>query len=592
MATHQPAVLVVDDHPANRRVLARALSGLDLEILEAGTGAEALEIAQEGHELCVALLDVRMPVMDGYAVASELRRNDSTASLPIIFISAIETDAYHHQKAYETGAVDFLNKPVSPRILRSKVRVFLELYRQRRELEAANQALFRQTVRLETTADVSHRIASILDLDELLLEILSLLHSRFGYHYLGIWMLDKDTSKPAIRLRAGQYGTPSPLSDPGFAIPLDAVQSIIAHVWRTGEIYLSNDTSCDGHYLPVEGLDNIRSELALPLKFGGSQVGVLDLQSELRYAFLPGDMTALNTLADQIAVAIRNVRLYAEVKHLNEALEAEVAARTAELESAYHQLELLDKSKSDFITVVSHELRTPLTLINGFSQMLAQDPVVNNDTARKKQIDGIVTGAQRMHAIVDSMLDVVKIDSRTLRLDRRTVVIEELIASLSEQIRPAIEERQLTLRRENLSELPDIEADPEALAKVFDELLSNAIKYTPDGGQITISGQTLEVPNGDTSGYLEIVVSDTGIGIAPDHQELIFAKFYRTGEVTFHSSGRTKFKAGGPGLGLAVARGIVEAHGGHIWADSPGHDETKLPGSQFHVVLPLTQPAL
>jgi signal transduction histidine kinase len=113
----------------------------------------------------------------------------------------------------------------------------------------------------------------------------------------------------------------------------------------------------------------------------------------------------------------------------------------------------------------------------------------------------------------------------------------------------------------------------------------NAIKYTPDGGHICINARITN----DEPEYaeVEVVVTDTGIGIAPQHHELIFEKFYQTGEVMLHSSGKTKFKGGGPGLGLAIARGIVEAHEGRIWVESPGYDETTFPGSKFYVRLPV-----
>ena len=593
MATSsKPGVLIVDDQLVNRRLLARALSTLDVNILEARSGADALVIAEQEHELCVALLDVLMPGMDGYTLASELRQKTNTAALPVIFISAIESDTAHHLRAYETGAVDFLSKPVSPRILLTKVRVFLELFLQRRQLEAANDALHRQTERLETTAKVSHQITSILDPDQLLLEFLSLVEDRFGYSYSGIWMQSDAPGADAIVLRAGKYGMQQPVLEPGSAIPTNAPRSIIAHVFRTGKAYLSSDTQTDPVYLISEGLEAIRSELALPLRFGHSLQGVLDIQSERTDAFSSGNIMALSTLAGQVAVALRNVRLYDEVRRLNEDLEAQVTQRTAELEQAYQQLELLDRRKSDFITVVSHELRTPLTLINGFSQMLSDDEVVVSDALRKRLVDGIVAGARRMGGIVDSMLDVVKIDSRTLRLDRKSLNLRELLTTLSVKLAPAIQQRRHKLTIEALEELPQIEADSVEIAKVFDELLSNAIKYTPDGGEVTVHGWCLAPsPNAEDS-YIEVVVQDTGIGIGPDHLELIFAKFYRTGDVTLHSSGRTKFKAGGPGLGLTVARGIVEAHGGHIWVESPGHDEQKLPGSKFHVILPVKQPVL
>jgi signal transduction histidine kinase len=141
---------------------------------------------------------------------------------------------------------------------------------------------------------------------------------------------------------------------------------------------------------------------------------------------------------------------------------------------------------------------------------------------------------------------------------------------------------------ENLSDLPQIEGDSGLLSKVFYHLIVNAIKYTPDNGSITVSGVTVSQSQlGMKEGGVEIIVADTGIGIDPEFLEAIFTKFYQTGELALHSSSKTKFKGAGPGLGLAIAKGIVEAHRGKIWAESPGHNEEKCPGSQFHVVLPL-----
>lgn len=574
-------------------MLARTLSTLDVDVLEAESGDEALVLAAQESQLFVALLDVRMPGMDGYSLAEALRQIPKTASLPIIFVSAHDSDTYHHHRAYETGAVDFLNKPVSPRILLSKVKVFLDLYRQRAELEglverldAVNHALSRQTMRLETSAEVIHQIASILDVNRLLYELVSLIRERFGYAYLGIWTLRHAPQGDTIVLHAGQYGTAAPVLEPGSVIPLNAPLSIIAHVCRTGTPYLTNDTCRDPHYLPVDRLGAIQSEVTLPLRFGDALIGALDIQSETACAFAPEDVTALTTLADQIAVAIRNARLYAEVTHLNEDLEAIVDERTQQLATAYRNLELLDRNKSDFITVVSHELRTPLTLINGYSQMLAGDPFIADDPLRHQEVQGIVTGADRLGGIINTMLDIVKIDASALRLNLRPVTLELVVGTAVSRLQRALVERGLSLTTESLEAVPEITADPDALSKVFHELLSNAIKYTPDGGRITVSARLIEAEASNPSAYVEVVVSDTGIGIGPESLELIFTKFYSTGDITLHSSGKTKFKGGGPGLGLTVARGIVEAHGGRIWAESPGHDEVALPGSSFHVMLP------
>ena len=125
------------------------------------------------------------------------------------------------------------------------------------------------------------------------------------------------------------------------------------------------------------------------------------------------------------------------------------------------------------------------------------------------------------------------------------------------------------------------------LQKALDNVIVNAIKFTPDGGSIYISALPVEV-NG-TGNFCEIRVRDTGIGIDPSNHKIVFEKLYQLGKVELHSSGRTKFKGGGPGLGLAIAAGIVKAHRGKIWVESPGYDEEKLPGSTFFIQIPLAK---
>jgi signal transduction histidine kinase len=130
-----------------------------------------------------------------------------------------------------------------------------------------------------------------------------------------------------------------------------------------------------------------------------------------------------------------------------------------------------------------------------------------------------------------------------------------------------------------LEVLPPLQADPRRIHQIFKHLIGNAIKYTPDGGEITVSGQS-------EPGRVRITIKDTGVGIAPEDLEKVFEKFYRVGDSKLHSSGETKFMGAGPGLGLAIVKGLVEAHGGRIWAESPGFDMQNHPGSTFVVILP------
>lgn len=257
--------------------------------------------------------------------------------------------------------------------------------------------------------------------------------------------------------------------------------------------------------------------------------------------------------------------------------------RTFELERTYKVLEQMDRTKASFIEVAAHELRTPLTLVKGYTQMLAMKFKDEPETIALTQ--GILDGSDRMQEIVGSMLDVSRIDSKMLKILPEDANLGVVLGRVRKTFQDALKERNLALAMQGVDGLPVLQADPDQLYKVFYHLVINAIKYTPDGGRITIHGHLVE--SGDGQNEVEIVVSDTGIGIEPEHHQLIFEKFYQTGEVYMHSSGKTKFKGGGPGLGLAIARGIIEAHGGRIWVESPGHDEVNYPGTKFFVRLPL-----
>jgi signal transduction histidine kinase len=255
---------------------------------------------------------------------------------------------------------------------------------------------------------------------------------------------------------------------------------------------------------------------------------------------------------------------------------------TANLQLRTRQLEQMDRTKMRFIQVSAHELRTPLTIIQGYAQLTKLKTAGMEDIAQLTT--SILEGTSRMAEIIDSMLDISRIDNNTLEVMPSKAEISPMIEKVEGVFRSALEERRLNFHTERLTDLPIIHADKELLYKVFYQVIGNAIKYTPDGGRIIITGQTIEA---DTGSEIEIRIQDTGIGIDPHYQELVFEKFYQTGEVNLHSSGKTKFKGGGPGLGLAIARGIVNAHHGHIWIKSPGHDEKMNPGSTVHVRLPL-----
>lgn len=237
--------------------------------------------------------------------------------------------------------------------------------------------------------------------------------------------------------------------------------------------------------------------------------------------------------------------------------------------------------QNSFVTIAAHELKTPLTVVEGYANMLRQELSETTHPRAAIMVKGIQTGVGRLRELIEDMIEVSLIDSDLLTLDMQPVWLLRMIDIAVSEVREATSLRHLTLEVQSDS-IParPTSGDPERLLKAFQKVLANAIKYTPDGGKITVSGH--ERPD-----YVDIQVRDTGIGIAPENLERIFEKFSEQGDPTLHSSGKVKFKGGGAGLGLAIAKGLLEAHGGTIWAESPGLDEAQHPGSCFHLMIPL-----
>jgi signal transduction histidine kinase len=264
-------------------------------------------------------------------------------------------------------------------------------------------------------------------------------------------------------------------------------------------------------------------------------------------------------------------------------MELHVTFISNELVGVQTKLERLDRSKSSFISVAAHELKTPLTLIEGYTSMIRDiDKASEGENSQLEPLlQGVNNGIRRLRVIVDDMIDVSLIDNNLLSLSFQPVWLNQILSLILAEYSESIHNRKMDVC---LQEFPGSElmffADPERIYQAFSNIISNAIKYTPDQGRILISGRTLP-------GFIEVTVEDSGIGISQQDQETIFEKFGQVGNVSLHSSGKTKFKGGGPGLGLPISRGIVEAHGGTIWVESEGHDEKSCPGSTFHILLPL-----
>jgi signal transduction histidine kinase len=244
----------------------------------------------------------------------------------------------------------------------------------------------------------------------------------------------------------------------------------------------------------------------------------------------------------------------------------------------------LDRNKLEFIQIAAHELRTPITVLAGYANLLRSFPDIKANTAVNEVLDGITKGTDRMGEVVNLMLDVTRIDS-DMKIASVPVPLKQFVNDLMGKLAKAASERHIELIIEHDPDTPNIKADPGLVQKALHHLFVNAIKYTPDGGKVTVTTRPVTLENAAPG--VEVSVKDTGIGLDPEHHELIFEKFYQVGAVSLHSSGKTTFKGGGPGLGLAIVRGVARAHGGKVWVESSGHDEVNLPGSTFYLQLPV-----
>jgi signal transduction histidine kinase len=263
-------------------------------------------------------------------------------------------------------------------------------------------------------------------------------------------------------------------------------------------------------------------------------------------------------------------------------------AMIADLQKTNKVLRQLDRNKMEFIQVAAHELRTPLTVVLGYVKVLQSFKEAASNATLGGVLDGILKGTDRIHEVVNMMLDVTRIDADTLKAAIVPVPVKRIVNDLVHDLAKAAVERRIEFVIEHAEDTPNINGDPTLIQKALYQLIVNAIKYTPDGGKVTVS--TRQVVMEDEAPGVQVTVRDTGIGLDAEHHELVFEKFYQVGSVALHSSGKTTFKGGGPGLGLAIVRGVARAHGGRAWAESAGHDEVHYPGSAFHLQLPVDIP--
>ncbi len=407
----------------------------------------------------------------------------------------------------------------------------------------------RRANQVATGAALGRAITSLLNIDELIVRIVDLIRERYGFYYVALFLIEAEGRRAVL-----QYGTGEPgrvLKAHDHQLPIGG-QSIVGWVCAQQTARVARDVSADAMHLFNPLLPETRAELALPLQLGERFLGVLDLQSAKLADFDSDEVTALQALADQVAIALENARLYSEL-HTN-----------------YERLQSLERLRDDLTYMIVHDLRTPLTSFITGLPMIGEVGDLND--LQRQLLNRVVHGGDTLLSMINNLLDIARMESGSLQLHYADVTAAEIIAWAAEQVTMLAEDRRLKLVRQVAVDVPVFQADVDLLRRVLVNLLGNAIKFSPTAGVVTITAQ----PAAET-GSIQFSVADAGPGIQPEHFERIFEKF---GQVETARMGRK----GSTGLGLTFCKLAVEAHGGRIWVESEaGH------GSTFAFVLPLTR---
>jgi signal transduction histidine kinase/response regulator RpfG family c-di-GMP phosphodiesterase len=579
-------ILMVDDNATNLLALETILEAPDRNLVKASSGDEALRYLLD-TDVAVILLDVYMPGIDGLETAALIRGREKSRDIPIIFITADSTGNRHIAKGYSLGAVDYILKPVEPDILRSKVAVFVELFKKTEEIKRQAELLHEKNLELENAnlqrlgmlIELGQRLAAEHDPARLLEQFCHAARDIVGAAHAGVGVRNGGAGESKLRyfFRSDQ----SPVEGAGEVPAAD--EGLLGALLKDRQPIRLADLDAAPHAtrLPVPHGD-ARSFLGAPIFSASRAFGWLYLTGKLdAEEFSEADERLAVTLATQVSVAYENARLYTEAQRHAAALQQEIAERRQAEEARARMLvreqaaraeaELANRTKDEFLATLSHELRTPLTAILGWSHLLRSGKFDQEGVLRG--LETIERNARSQSQLIDDLLDVSRIITGKLSLDVRPVDLVTVVGAVIESMRPAADAKGIKFAVELDPSAARISGDASRLQQVVWNLLSNAVKFTPEGGRV-------ETRLERAGAGARLTVSDTGQGIAPQFLPHVFERFRQ-------ADGTTTRQHGGLGLGLAIARHLVELHGGTIEARSDGVNK----GTTFTVTLPSASPA-
>ncbi len=532
-------VLLVDDNAANLAALDSVLSGLDLELVTAQSGVEAMKRLLTG-DFAVILLDINMPTLDGVQTARLIRERERSRDIPIILITAYQPDQAQILEGYASGAVDYLIKPVNAEVLRSKVRIFIDLFRKKRQIEWQARQL--RAVNYKLQREIEQREAAERDAafereERQRVVLASIADAVITTDAQGL----VTSLNPVAEQLAGMTAAESK------GLSLAAVLSGIAR----------EDLQPLEHIVAGALSAGERLRAGAPIQFAG----IAGMRRYLEYSVAP--------IHDPVGGIVGTVVIAQDVTARHEAeLERTRALRLEQ--DARRAAERANRARDEFLAVISHELRTPLNAIVGWAYVLRTtraDPVQT-----VQAVEAIHRSAMAQKRLIEDLLDMSRIVNGKIDLTLQRTDFRALVGNAVETVRPLAHEKAIALQCVLDESVVEVVADRVRVEQVIWNVLANAVKFTPAGGRV-------DVALAQRGGTIELTVRDSGEGIAPEVLPHVFEAF-RQGDSS------TTRKRGGLGLGLAIAHQLVGMHGGKIAASSEGPGR----GATFTVALPFARP--
>ena len=428
---------------------------------------------------------------------------------------------------------------------------FLAVHQDITERKQAEQALQQRNTYLAVSSEIGRLVTSTLDLNTIFSRTVSLLSDRFGFYFAAIYLIDETGFHATLREAKGEAG--EKMKAQRYTISVGS-QSMVGQVADAGSPTVANDVTLEPLHQPNPFLLDTQSEAVIPLRVGERKIGVIDIHSKDLNAFPEDEISVLQSLADQIAIAIDNASSYERSQAL------------------IKELQELDQLKSQFLANMSHELRTPLNSIIGFSRVILKgiDGAVTD--MQHQDLTAIYNSGQHLLGLINDILDLARIEAGKMELNFEEVKLSEMVNSVLSTAKGLVKEKPIQLVAKIPADMPAVRGDTMRVRQVMINLLSNASKFT-DEGSITVETRVQTGPTGKTEALINVI--DTGPGISEDGQAKLFRAFSQV-------DGSATRKTGGSGLGLSICANLVQLHGGRIGVTSA---EGK--GSTFWFTLPL-----